>query len=221
MKPKRAYIDRQVLSALIVGGVGGSVFGAAVRAILIRHYGSGEVAVPSLGLGMLDILAVYGFAYFWTRPLARFLDTREEGLRAVAQSRFNSLYRVLLGLWAGEFIVSVLWSWFHNTASPWAVIVLPDAVDSYFSAYFTILFLEPLLIANARYLYTEPAIFKRKSGPMWTVHAKLILMVVNLILLPLALLELIRRTGGTGGDAWPVIAATFLFAAGYLEILYR
>lgn len=221
MKAKPAYLDRQVLSALVVGGIGGSVFGDAVTAILIRHYGSGTHAVPSLGLGILDILAVYGFAYFWTRPLARFLDTREESLRAVAQSRFNGLYRVLLGLWAGELLISALWSWFHNPASSWAVILLPNAVDSYFSAYFTIIFLEPLLITNARFLYTEPSIFERKAGPMWTVHAKLILMVVNLILLPLALLELIRRTGGTGGDAWPVIAATFIFAAGCLEILYR
>jgi adenylate cyclase len=56
---------------------------------------------------------------------------------------------------------------------------------------------------------------------MWSVHAKLILLVVNLILLPLALLELMRRTGAGASDAWPVIAATFIFAVGYLEILYR
>ncbi|MCM2305807.1 MAG: adenylate/guanylate cyclase domain-containing protein, partial [Elusimicrobia bacterium] len=54
-----------------------------------------------------------------------------------------------------------------------------------------------------------------------SVHIKLVLLVVNLILLPLALIDLIRRTGGGAADAAPVIAVTFVFAAGYLETLYR
>jgi adenylate cyclase len=222
MKTERAYLDRQVLSALLVGGFGGSVFGGAVKDLLIRHYGNAAGAAPSGGLGMLDFLMVYGLAYYWTRPLARFLDTREESLRAIAQRRFNSLYRVLIGLWVAELLVSVLWSWTHNPSRPWALILLPDAVDAYYSAYFTVLFLEPLLITKAaRFLYTEPAIFERKAGPMWSVHAKLMLMAVNLTLLPLALLALIGSTGGGNSDAWPVIGVTFLFAAGYLETLYR
>jgi adenylate cyclase len=223
MKPKPVWLARQVLSALFIGRLGGSVFGNAVRAILIRHYGSGAAtaANPGLRVGIFGFIAIYGFAYFWSRPLARFLDTRDESLRAAAQRRFNNLFRVLIGLSAGGYLVDVLWSWTHSPASPWAILLLPGAVDAYYSAYFTILFLEPLIITNARFLYTEPAIFERKAGPMWSVHIKLMLMGINLTLLPLALLALIRRTGGGGDEVWPVIAATFLFAAGYLETLYR
>lgn len=222
MKPPQVRFDRQVLSALFVGGAGGSVFAGAVKEMLGRHYGGVPVDAPGLALGLIDIFVVYGFAWFWSRPLARFLDTRDESLRAVAQRRFNGLYRVIIGLWAAEFLASALWSWFRAPAAPWAVLLLPGAVDAYFSAYFTVIFLEPLVITKAaRFLYTEPEIFRRKAGPMWSVHAKLLLMVFNLILIPLSLVELIRRTGGGAGDAGPVIAATCLFAAGYLETLYR
>jgi class 3 adenylate cyclase len=222
MKPEPVRFDRQVLSALFVGGAGGAVFSAAVREMLGRRYGAAAHPEASLAVGLIDLLAIYGAAWIWARPLARFLDTRDESLRAVAQRRYDGLYRLLLGLWAADFLVSVVWIKLRNPSAPWPVVLLPDAVEAYFGAYFTVIFLEPLLITKAaRFLYTEPEIFRRKEGPLWTVRAKLFLLVVNLILLPLAFVELIRRTGGGSADAVPVIAATFLFAAGYLETLYR
>jgi class 3 adenylate cyclase len=221
MKPQRIWLTRQVLSALFVGAIGGSVFGDAIRNILVRHYGTGAAPISNFRLSLLQFLAIYGFVHFWIRPLARFLDTREEGLRIVAQRRFNAIYRLMIGLWAGRFFVNILWNWTLNPESHWTLLLMPDAVKSYYGAYFTIIFLEPLLITKAaKYLYEESTLFERKSGPMWTVRAKLMLMGVNLALLPLALLALIHRTGG-GNEAWPIIIATFVFAAGYLETLYR
>ena len=222
MTPGRVHLDRQVLVALLVGAVAGNIFSRAVSDILVRRYGSVAVAGPGAGFDMLVVLAVYASAFFWTRPLARFLDTRDEGLRAVAQARFNGLFRLLLGLWAGGWLVEALWTWARNPSAHWTGLALPGAIGNYYGAYFTVLFLEPLIITKAaRHLYTEPAIFERKRGPMWSVHVKLILLVVNLILIPLAVLDLIRRTGGTGADAAPVVAVTFIFSAGYLETLYR
>jgi len=222
MKPERVYLDRQVLSALFVGAAGGNIFGDAVEGVLVRRYGDAAHAGPGLGFHLLVLLAVYASAHHWTRPLARFLDTRDESLRAVAQRRFNGLYRLLIGLWAGAWLVEALWSWRNNPGAHWTAVLLPGAVGKYYAAYFAVLFLEPLLITKAaRFLYTEPEIFRRKRGPMWSVHAKLMLMGVNLTLLPLALLALIRGTGGGVDDGAPVIIVTFLFAAGYLETLYR
>lgn len=222
MKPEPIYLGRQVLSALLVGGIGGTVFSKAVGEMLGRHHGAAAHPEMSRWLALIDLLAVYGAAWYWTRPLSRFLETRDESLRGVAQRRYNGLFRVLLGIWAADFLANVALTWFRHPDAPWTVVLLPEATRAWFGAYFTILFLEPLLLKKAAgFLYAEPELFRRKAGPMWSVHVKLMLLVVNLILLPLALVELIRRTGGGAGDAGPVIAATFLFAAGYLETLYR
>ena len=209
---------------MLIGGFASSVYGDAVLAILFHSF---RVSAPKPCPPLFDGILFIGFliaAWWWSRPISRFLDTGEEPLRRVAVSRYLGLYKFLGVLWLVNFAVSmaVLGWWGDAGPRTWAVWGVARAIGAGYGAYFSIIFLEPLLIRSVSgRLYAEPEIFKRKTGPYWTIHAKLILLVVNLILVPLALLELGREAAIPGDISAGVIIMTFVFAAGYGETLYR
>ncbi len=222
---KKVRLQRQVLSALFVGGIGGFIYEGAVRAVLTAQLGASAAPKPPAAFGLLILVAFYGAAWWWSRPLKQFLDEGRADLRAAAVTRYLGLYRFLTGLWAANFACQTLahaaWNGGGGAAS-WASWTLYSAVYAYYGAYFTVIFLDPLLIhAVSGRLYEEPELFRRKEGPFWSIHIKLVAFVVNLVLLPLVLLELAREAGVAGDVTAGVIIVTFVFAAGYIETLYH
>ncbi|MDX6769267.1 MAG: adenylate/guanylate cyclase domain-containing protein [Elusimicrobiota bacterium] len=223
---KKVRLQRQVLSALFVGGVGAFVYEGAVRAVLSARFGAFPQPTPPAWLSFAVFFGgFYGAAWWWARPLKLFLDEGREDLRPLAVSRYLGLYRFITGLWAANFALQSLahaaWSG-GGGAAAWASWTFYSAVYAYYGGYLSVVFLDPLLIrAVSGRLYAEPELYRRKEGPFWSIHIKLVAFVVNLVLLPLVLLELARESGVAGDTTAGVIIVTFVFAAGYIETLYH
>lgn len=222
-KPPR-WFDHQVATALLVGLFAGGYFQEGVLQVAGKWLAAPPRYDGPTGYILLWLAAVLFIGGWWARPVARFLVDRDPALRAKAWLRFNGLFRFLGGLWLASAAVQMAisrglsttpWDW-----AQWTTVTLSYGAGAYYGAYFTMLFLEPLIFPRvARCFYDEVEIFKPKAGPLLSVHARLTLLVLNLVLLPLLLLELKRRVGVTGDYA--IVVVTFVFAAGSLETLYH
>lgn len=216
------WFDNQVVSALFVGLVAGGYFQRDLDVVL-KHWLVAPPEARSLGDILWAMLLVPAAGVLWARPVARYLKKRDPALRPLAWKRFNGLFRFVGLVWLADAALdaALAWSWNRPlSGEQWGALLISSAAQAYFCAYFTMLFLEPFIFPRvARCFYDEPEIFQRKAGPLLTVRTRLALLVVNLILVPMLLLELKRRAG-VGGD-YAIVVITFVFAAGSLEILYR
>lgn len=225
MRPRERrvrWFDQQVISALLVGGFGGMYFGKAAEAVAAAWAPEASRAALPAPVGFWYLAVFLGLPYLWARPIAKFLETGDPARRDAAWRRFDGLFRFLGGLWAAGCLVELALCLWLNRPAGWRGLVAaaaPVLLSDYYGAYFTMLFLEPLVFPRAaRCFHGEADIFKRKTGPLWSVHARLLLLVVNLVLIPLLLLELSRRAGAEHGLG--VVVVTFIFAAGSIETLY-
>lgn len=219
---RRVWLGRQTASAILVGSVGGSFFVRVVNELVYLRLGPGSFVDPGVGLDLLVAVLMYSAALWWSRPISRLLDHGEEGRRETARARFRGFFRFLCAMWAVGAAVEGLWGWRLNPGARWQGVLLPWFVGAWYGAYFSVLFMEPLLISQVGgRLYGEPEIFHRKTGPSWSVRAKLGLLVLNLILVPLALVEAARRAGVEPSKTAAMVLTTLVFAVGYLEVLYR
>lgn len=188
---------------------------------------------PGFGVSLMVVFLIAGAG--WARPIARYIKTREPVLRHKALRRFAGLFRFLAWLWVARAVVGTIiarltsyepWTW-----GAWATWTLGTVVGSYYGAYFTMLFLEPLILLwVARSLHGQEELFTAQSNPVLSVHARLVLLVINLVLMPLILFALVHYAG-LNDDAGPaptiapniipLLFITFAYAAGSLEALYR
>jgi class 3 adenylate cyclase len=182
----------------------------------------------SFAAGLALQCAVFAAPLVWVWPIGRFVDTDDDDLRAAAVGRFagiNRFFAALIGAQSALAAAGIFWSRLHPaTGAPsTAALLFVEAFGCWYSIYFTLLILEPLLFNNlARWLYPGHALYERKTGPMFSVRAKLFLLVANLVVIPMILVGASMKLGLTGfSQGMGVAVLTAVIAVGYTEILYR
>lgn len=189
-------------------------------------------AEGSVPLGLLQMALYFGVLAWWLAPISAFLAGKPE-CRELALRRFNGCYRFIALLLSAKLLLNMAQGWFsfHHAApdAAWTRFAVQHGLIELFSTYyeviFAVMYLEPLFFtkAAARF-HEEPAIFERKEGVALTLRAKLLLLVVNLLLVPLALVFLniaLPNAENATSNVLLMIVAVSAYAIGYSEMLYR
>ncbi|MBI3550992.1 MAG: adenylate/guanylate cyclase domain-containing protein [Elusimicrobia bacterium] len=234
-RPER-WIYHQVFSALLAAALASDPFFDALSRLLLGGADAGLAAealrLPR-GAAIVLPLALFAAAFLWFRPIAVYLGTSRPADRGEALKRFEGSYAFLCVLWLAAFAAggALHCRALHRLApgAGWEVyaagIVLPDLFSAYYAVYFTVLYLEPLFFLKvAHRFYEGEALYERKEGLSLGLRAKLFLMLLNLLLIPLALvaLSLLQPEPGRAREnCLLLIAVTLVYALGYSEMLYR
>ena len=199
------------------------------------------------------LTAILLWLYWRIRPISKFLKTSDERLREPALQRFNAIYKTIIIF----FILSSmcnLWCFLYtNYGNPaFSYSYMPyflagELFRFYYSTYFTVLYLEPLLFLNvAAGFYDDKTLYAKKKGLALSIKTKLYLMIFNLLIIPMIMIAcyafLIPVPYFAAADLDKVIknSQTFLldlrkykvyttiiiivsltYAIGYLEMLYK
>ena len=232
----RTWVYNQVFSALFAAMLGGEAVANAALPVFMKSLVSSaeEAAMPatygSAGSAYALVAAFCFAAYWWFRPMAGYLSGRRPEWRDRAYARFNGVFRFVACAYAAGFLLDLARMWATASApiSPRAFFareIGPGLLGAYYRVYFAILYLEPLLFTKvAARFHDEDTIFEAKQGLALSLRAKLFLMVLNLIVIPFALLaaslRLPRPENSVSNDLL-MIVAILAYAIGYSEMLYR
>lgn len=237
-KRGRAWIYNQVFSALIAAEFTSGVFHKALwqigQAWLTTEAGRPveTVSLPRW-LAWGQLAAFMAAVIVWFAPVGRYLRDDGSVPRETALKRFNGTYAFIAVLWLSSFVVSttgVCWAWHARHPDETALryltdFVAPQALGAYYAIYLSVLYLEPLLLMKAAHRFHEgEELYRRKEGLALGLRAKLFLMILNLLVIPMILLALMIARPYPGGFkeiSLMMIAFTLAYALGYTEMLYR
>ncbi|HOD42828.1 MAG TPA: adenylate/guanylate cyclase domain-containing protein, partial [Candidatus Wallbacteria bacterium] len=191
--------------------------------------------------------------YIRVRPICKFIGTGDEQLRAAGLQKFNEIYKTIIIFFTMSALCNI-WRFFYtNEGNPaFSVSYLPyffagELFRFYYSTYFTVLYLEPLLFLKiAAGFYDEKTLYEKKKGLALTIKAKLYLMIFNLLIIPMAVIAgyayliPVPYLGAANLKAAAdnpkefyyvlreckvyitiVIIVSLTYAVGYLEMLYK
>ncbi|MBI3505005.1 MAG: adenylate/guanylate cyclase domain-containing protein [Proteobacteria bacterium] len=232
------WLTLQICIARFLAWIPAQIFTSSFVAILVRLKYLAPEAPPTpapflelsfpLAAGSALLLVEIAAPVAWSWPIGRYLDTRDEGLRARALDRFARLDRFFLLFIALEYAADALapaWRSLRGGAPLRETLAAigTRAFAGYYSYYLTMLVLEPMLFKGlAQWLHPGETVFEAKEGPMWTVRKKLLLLVANLVVIPMALAGASMSLGLTGfTQGMGVVVLTSVLAIGYMEMLYR
>ncbi|UPT73580.1 MAG: HAMP domain-containing protein [Elusimicrobiota bacterium] len=232
----RHWTYSQVFSAVVAAGLGGAAVENALVPVFVKSmYAAGaeppDVLISAEAGWLLAVTLGFWVAiWLWLRPVSKFLSDGRADLRDLAYRRFNGTYRFVAALYAAEFLLGLLLLVVKpETAVDWRACfarqIGPGLIATYYKVYFAVLYLEPLFFtkAAARF-HDEESLFAAKDGIAISLRARLFLMVLNLIVIPLAILAVsLRLPKPENAVSNNLIMIVFIlaYAIGYSEMLYR
>ncbi len=158
--------------------------------IYVTAQGGSDITISNILL-----MLILAWLYLRIRPVSEFIKTGDERLREPALQRFNDIYKTIIIF----FVLSALcntWRFLYtNYGNPaFSYSYMPyyfagELFRLYYSTYFTVLYLEPLLFLNvAAKFYDDKTLYARKKGLALTIKTKLYLMILNLLIIPMVLI---------------------------------
>jgi class 3 adenylate cyclase len=168
-------------------------------------------------------------AYAWLRPVHLTLNRGRTELLRLARSRVRRLYPFFAIVGTAIWLPTLIHVVRHSQTDP--AFPLPAGVaaillSAYYSAYAMILYFEALLPkAVLPRLYADEEGQAAKPGATLSVHLKLWLMILNLVVIPMGLiLATILTHHDSFLSIWPTPAEIVIVAlacvVGYCEVLY-
>lgn len=233
------HIYRHIIAAFFFGLLLAVIFAYPIVILLDKAFGAGycdSIVKEGWAVSWGKIAAYVAALLVWFRPLALYLSGKRNDLHGKAVERFNSTYRaficvaaalladaVLSGLFFGIGLQPV-WGWRDFVFG----MLAPTAFTVYYFVYFSILYLEPVTFERvALRLYDKEKIFGRKKGLGLSVRARLWLMIVNLAVIPMALVAANILSMDAPGlqkekiALFSIILLSLACIAGYSEMIYR
>lgn len=237
----RTWIYSQVFSAVVAASVCAPMFEGAVRTVLFGWIGGLDriaAGVEAVGPGSvwsnIRMLLFWSALLWWFRPIARFLHTDDPALRDAARRRHDRSGVFLAGLWAAAFAWVIAhgcasWKSAHPDAGAAELLsgfVVPTGVACYYAIYFTMLYLEPLFFTRiAPRFYIGDELYRRKHDLSLGLRPRLFLYILNLMVIPMALVSMmVAKPIARGGFKYVSVYLTLVtlaYAVGYGEMLYR
>ncbi len=221
---------------------------AALDKIYISSPDGSDITIANI---LLTIMLLW--LYLKVRPISRFIKTGDERLRETALQRFNDIYKTIIIFFILNAL-SITWRFLYtNQGNPaFSFSYMPyhfagELFRFYYSTYFTVLYLEPLLFLNvAAKFYDDKTLYAKKKGLALTIKTKLYLMILNLLIIPMAMIacyaylipvpylaapnikEALKNSEAFFYDLRKckvyttiIIIVSLTYAIGYLEMLYK
>lgn len=239
-KPKKTHVVSVVLWAVFIAAFASGFIETHLSRVLPGLYFDPletieDVPAWLLWVSIFALAGILAATRVWLHPIVRFFKEGDEGLRARAVGRLEGMYRFVIWLCVADGALTCVTNAvyvFQGSGQPTvqklvAGAVVPTVVSTYFQVYFTILFIEPYLFSKvAPRLYDEKALYEKKKGLTMSVRSRLWLMILNLVVVPMALVALSLVRGAEGfKDVWPVplgvVVVSLVYILGYCEMLYR
>lgn len=133
--------------------------------------------------------------YWRIRPVTKFLKTPDERLRETALHRFNGIYKTIIIFFVLSSLCNIWRFLYTNYGNPaFSYSYMPyflagELFRFYYSTYFTVLYLEPLLFLNvAAEFYDDKTLYEKKKGLALSIKTKLYLMIFNLLIIPMLMI---------------------------------
>jgi len=206
-----------------------------------------------VSISNLFVALVFLWLYLRIKPISKFIETEDGRLRELALQRFNGIYKTIVIFFILCSSGGVLHFLYLNRGNPeFSFSYMPYYLSAalfklYYATYFSILYLEPLLFLKiASRFYDEKTLYARKKGLALTIKTKLYLMILNLLIIPMAmiagfayLVPVPYLGAASAGDfiknpeallaaarkskiyITAIIVVSLTYAIGYLEMLYK
>jgi len=253
---KKVYFFCHVLTAIIFAYVSAEFFGALLY-IFLKSFDNSVVMDTTRSFSFKGYFYFFKNTAFlgavsvlmaWLKPVHDFLNNGRDDMRDTAADRFNDIYKSImifyLFLFAANNILHFtffgnrlfgLQSLFMNYSVIPSFSVktfillyfLPLLFYTYYSIYFTILYLEPFLVLkNAHRFYDEETLYKPKKRFVFGIRARLFFAMINLNMIPMCFIAFMSLSPSIDPElarkySLAAIAVSMIYSMGYIDLVYK